>query len=165
MRYNTSIMRTSPSTNNLGPQRTQTILSRRYRQHQDIAEIAGSLKITQHQVAAILWEENRRLGSLKYGIVKAAETIGDPRKLSFLAEYRQSGKIKEAAESVGIPRRTHYHWLETDPRYQEAVAEAQIEAGDRIVANVLARLNRQATTRPDFSNLNPAEIIQAFKKM
>lgn len=61
---------------------------------------------------------------------RRSRRITHPKKRAFLAAYAQTGNVTAAAEAAGIARRTHYDWLESDPVYAEAFAEAQEKAID-----------------------------------
>lgn len=62
----------------------------------------------------------------------ASHTISHRKKRAFLAAFAECGNVTEAADSVGIHRRTHYDWLANDPDYAAAFAEAEDEAVDRL---------------------------------
>lgn len=53
-----------------------------------------------------------------------------PKQRAFLAAYAKCGGIGKAAEAVGIDRRTHNDWMENDPNYPAAFADAQNAIGD-----------------------------------
>jgi len=43
----------------------------------------------------------------------------------FLRQFEASGEIGPSARTAGINRDTHYHWLQTDPAYRAAYADAE----------------------------------------
>ena len=45
------------------------------------------------------------------------------KKLMIEALQKQLGVVSAAVDDVGIARRTHYNWLESDPNYKKAVDE------------------------------------------
>ena len=46
------------------------------------------------------------------------------KKQEMLSELKNClGIVTNAAQKVGIDRRTHYHWLDKDPEYKKAVEE------------------------------------------
>jgi hypothetical protein len=50
------------------------------------------------------------------------------KKAAFLEAYAKIGTVVHAAQHVGLPRRTHYKWLQKDPNYAKHFAEAEEEA-------------------------------------
>ncbi len=54
-----------------------------------------------------------------------AYRITHPRKRAFLSEYSLTGSITWSADKAEIARRTHYDWLDADPDYVQAFADAQ----------------------------------------
>jgi hypothetical protein len=52
------------------------------------------------------------------------------QKERFLEEFRRRGIVKDAAEAVGINRRTTYNWLKRDVAFAEAFRDAEEEVGD-----------------------------------
>lgn len=65
--------------------------------------------------------------------------IAHPKKRAFLATYAQVGNIRHACLAVGIARRTHYDWLETDPAYKAAFEQAGEDAADALEAEARRR--------------------------
>ena len=63
-------------------------------------------------------------GSKAARLRTTAQDAPTGRKGAFLEALGKCGVVKYAADSLKIARRTHYHWLETDPEYAEAAAEA-----------------------------------------
>src|SRR3989442_5494058 len=50
------------------------------------------------------------------------------QKAAFLEAYAKIGTVVHAAQHVGLPRRTHYKWLQKDRTYAAQFAEAEEEA-------------------------------------
>lgn len=58
--------------------------------------------------------------------------IAHPKKAAFLRAFTESGSILRACRLAGVARRSHYYWLQDDPEYVEAFADAQAEAIDNL---------------------------------
>ncbi len=58
---------------------------------------------------------------------------------AFLAAYKISGSITEAAAKVPIDRALHYQWLKSSPKYAAAFERAQQEFGDALEAAAISR--------------------------
>lgn len=71
------------------------------------------------------------------GAVADART--QAKKLAFLTAFAELGTITHAARAAGIERRSHYDWLESDPAYPSAFAEAQHQANDALVREARRR--------------------------
>jgi hypothetical protein len=56
--------------------------------------------------------------------------ISHPKKAAFLAAYATCGVISRAATASGINRHCHCRWIEEDPEYARAFADAHEEAID-----------------------------------
>ena len=54
------------------------------------------------------------------------------RKKSFLAAFAEVGNITRAAEIAGITRQAVYEWKEADPVFLAAMADAELEAAERL---------------------------------
>lgn len=67
---------------------------------------------------------------------------------AFLAAYRLTGSITEAAAAAKIDRRLHYRWLDS-PAYKEAFEKAKLEAGDMLEDVAIKRV-REGTLEPVF---------------
>jgi len=52
------------------------------------------------------------------------------KKRTFLAAYRTCGNVTRAAQSVGMCRDNHAHWMKRSKKYREDFAAAQEEAND-----------------------------------
>lgn len=62
-------------------------------------------------------------------------------KADMLAALKRSiGIVTSAARTVGIDRRTHTNWMNTDPDYAAAVAEIQEEALDHVEAALFQKV-------------------------
>ena len=66
--------------------------------------------------------------------IAASHGITHPKKRAMLAALSQTGNVSAAARAAGIGRRTHYCWLDDDPRYVLAVEQAMEEAADVLEA-------------------------------
>lgn len=53
-----------------------------------------------------------------------SDGIGHPKKAAMLVALSKTGNVSAAARAADISRSTHYEWMETDPAYREAAAEA-----------------------------------------
>jgi hypothetical protein len=60
------------------------------------------------------------------------------RKRAFLAAFRLSGNVSEAAAAAKVHRSTHYEWL-VDTAYAAEFEQAQGEAADMLVAEARRR--------------------------
>lgn len=54
------------------------------------------------------------------------------KKVAFLAAYSECGNITQAAEIADTARSNHYVWLNDDPDYPAAFAEADKQAIDKL---------------------------------
>ena len=61
------------------------------------------------------------------------------RQAAFLAAFRKTASVRAAAESAGITPARHSQWLEEDPRYWEAFAQAQQEVADALQGEAIER--------------------------
>lgn len=53
-----------------------------------------------------------------------------PKKTAMLTALALTGNVTAAAKKAKVGRRTHYEWVEQDPEYKAAVADAMEEAAD-----------------------------------
>lgn len=67
-----------------------------------------------------------------------------PQMLKALADAR--GIVTIATKAVGISRRTHYEWLESDAEYKQAVEDINEDAIDFVESNLLNRIESGDTT-------------------
>ena len=74
---------------------------------------------------------------------KAAPTLPRRRCISrqaaFLAAFQETGSVCAAAESAGIAPTRHHQWLEEDPRYWQAFADAQQEVANALQDEAVER--------------------------
>jgi len=72
-----------------------------------------------------------------------SDTVGQRKKeiaqAAFLEAFAECGTIRHAAKAAGIGRQTHYDWLEADPKYADAFAEAEHEACEALEAEARRR--------------------------
>jgi hypothetical protein len=61
------------------------------------------------------------------------------KRLEFAAHYATTGNLTLSAQAVGISRQSHYLWLESDPEYATAFAEADAKACDLLEAEARRR--------------------------
>ena len=61
------------------------------------------------------------------------------RQAAFLAAFRKTASVRAAAEAAEIAPTRHFQWLEKDPRYWEAFAEAQREVADALQGEAIER--------------------------
>lgn len=65
----------------------------------------------------------------------------DNRKQALLAALRESrGIVSVACSCVGVPRRTFYNWLDTDPEFLRAVEDVNEDAVDYVEGKLLERI-------------------------
>jgi hypothetical protein len=64
-------------------------------------------------------------------------TVDNKRK--FVHAIRMKASIYHAAQMAGVGRTTVYRWLDSDPIFAEAVANASEDAGDRMETSVYER--------------------------
>lgn len=58
----------------------------------------------------------------------ATRQIRHAKKRLFLEAFSRVGTIKHAAEAAGVDRHSHHLWLQKDPEYAAAFAEAEEQA-------------------------------------
>lgn len=78
-------------------------------------------------------------------------TIQQPRttlgKADLLKALEQSlGIVTSACRAIGIERKTHYKWLESDPDYAAAVRDVQEQALDYVEQSLFKRVQDMDTT-------------------
>jgi hypothetical protein len=59
---------------------------------------------------------------------------------AFLAAYRLTGSVTEAAAAAGVDRRLHYRWLKASPVYKQRFDQAKVEAADRLEDIAISRV-------------------------
>ncbi len=91
------------------------------------------------------------MASTKHSPGRAARETAQQKKRQerFLGAYIVMGTIHHAAKKVGIGRRTHYFWIETDPAYAEAFKEAQEDATEQLEREARRRAV-EGTIKPVF---------------
>lgn len=60
-------------------------------------------------------------------------------KRDFIEAFKVKGTITHAAASIGINRKTAHHWVNTDPYFAEALADAHEDCGDVLETSVYER--------------------------
>lgn len=60
-------------------------------------------------------------------------------KQRLISAYRERGTISHAAETVGVSRKCVHHYLNTDPVFAEAMADAREDSGDILESSVYER--------------------------
>lgn len=60
-------------------------------------------------------------------------------KQRLVSAYRERGTISHAAETVGVSRKCVHHYLNTDPEFAEAMADAREDSGDILESSVYER--------------------------
>lgn len=73
---------------------------------------------------------------------KRDDRTTNDRKRDFLQCYSDTCNVVRAAAAAGIPRSTHYFWLEKDSKYREAYAKRRIRAGDYLESEAVDRATR-----------------------
>jgi|SRR5579872_555332 len=66
---------------------------------------------------------------------------------AFLAAYRLTGSITEAAAAAQIDRRLHYRWLKISAAYKTRFDQAKREAGE-MLKDIAVRRCREGTLKP-----------------
>lgn len=61
-----------------------------------------------------------------------SDKIRHAKKRAVLAAYAEQGNLSRAVEIAGVARSMHYVWLDNDPAYATAFAEAEEQAADRL---------------------------------
>lgn len=56
------------------------------------------------------------------------------KKSAFLKALAKCGNVSQVSRDLGIPRRTHYDWIDDDPDYARDAEAAQQEYCDRLEA-------------------------------
>nr|NIP59005.1 hypothetical protein [Gemmatimonadota bacterium]NIR79393.1 hypothetical protein [Gemmatimonadota bacterium]NIT88066.1 hypothetical protein [Gemmatimonadota bacterium]NIU31898.1 hypothetical protein [Gemmatimonadota bacterium]NIU36517.1 hypothetical protein [Gemmatimonadota bacterium] len=67
------------------------------------------------------------------------EHLENPKQRAFLTAFRELCNIRQAAESAGISRRTHYRWMDVDQEYVQAFEAAKEDAADLLEAEAWRR--------------------------
>lgn len=60
------------------------------------------------------------------------DKIRHPKKRAFLVSFAERGNVTRSVQDARISRALHYHWLDTDPDYLKAFAEAREMAADNL---------------------------------
>lgn len=63
----------------------------------------------------------------------------EPNKRAFLTAYSQTGGIKRSGLAARCAPSCHYYWMDTDPDYVEAFAQAQAMVGDMLEEEAIRR--------------------------
>lgn len=79
---------------------------------------------------------------------------------AFLAAYRATANVTEAAKAVNIDRRLHYRWL-ASAGYKKAFEEAQIEAA-QILEDEAVRRAKDGTLEPVFYQGMKCGVIRRY---
>jgi hypothetical protein len=74
----------------------------------------------------------------------ATEKNLTPRQVKALASYFDTGDVSQATGAAGVNRSTFYRWVNEDPLFQAAMAEAEARAL-AFLAGRLVSLARKAT--------------------
>jgi hypothetical protein len=78
---------------------------------------------------------------------KRVKGLRGKKKLMVEALIAKLGIITDACRLVGIERKTHYRWLESDPKYKEATKDADIvlkDFGEKALIQIMSEKNPQA---------------------
>jgi hypothetical protein len=87
--------------------------------------------------------------------------IRHPKKRAFLTKFSQTGSVTVSADAAHMPRCQHYTWLETDPDYVRAFADAQ----DRYTEQLETEADRRAvegTLKPVFWQGHQVGSVREF---
>ncbi len=72
-------------------------------------------------------------------VVADSYNIAHPKKRAMLIAYARTGNISQACAAVGIGRRSHYDWLDSDDDYAAAFRQAGEDAADALEAEARRR--------------------------
>lgn len=79
--------------------------------------------------------------------IKGKQVRTELGKADMLRELeRNLGIVTTASKRVGIDRRTHTNWVQSDPDYAAAVADIQEQALDMVETMLLKRVQEMDTT-------------------
>ena len=79
-----------------------------------------------------------------------------PSKTKMVKALRESrGNVTNACKASGVPRPTHYHWLDNDPDYATAVREVQDEMFDTLEDHIF---NLAIAAERESDQIRAAEI-------
>ena len=79
--------------------------------------------------------------------IKGKQVRTELGKADMLRELeRNLGIVTTASKRVGIDRRTHTNWVQSDPDYAAAVADIQEQALDMVETMLLKRVQDMDTT-------------------
>jgi hypothetical protein len=65
--------------------------------------------------------------------------LKNPHQRAFLSAFEVTGCVKWSARVAEIARKTHYCWLESDPKYAVAFKEARVVAADFLESKLVER--------------------------
>lgn len=71
------------------------------------------------------------------------------KKAAFLLAFEDEGTVFHAAKRAGIDRTTHYRWLNEDPEYRAAFADAEETVVEKLEREGMRRA-REGTDKPVF---------------
>lgn len=71
--------------------------------------------------------------------VSLFDCIKHRKKRAFLIAFVVQGTVLKAAETAGVKRTIHYHWLKTDPEYAAAFEEAEKLSADLLADEAFRR--------------------------
>ncbi len=74
--------------------------------------------------------ERRAKGRKRRSVAQDTETR--QKKAAFLKAYSGLGNVTAAAKMAGIERKSHYRWLEKGGAYEDAFADAEEQATERL---------------------------------
>jgi len=79
---------------------------------------------------------------------KTKSTNGtDKKKKLFIEKLRYAaGNISKVCDALNIGRRTYYNWLEKDPKFKEAVEDAQEALIDDVESALYSQISNGDTT-------------------
>ena len=83
--------------------------------------------------ALIPYEHQRRKeGEPPRDFLHGAHGTQQAAKAAFLANFRETGIIRAAAQAAGVNRTTFYRWTETDQYFTLAYEQARIDAKEKL---------------------------------
>lgn len=70
---------------------------------------------------------------------RSVRELATAKRDAFLAAFAELGTVTHAAQSVGIDRKRHYEWMDTDPEYPHLFSEAGVKAKEAMVREARRR--------------------------
>ena len=75
----------------------------------------------------------------RHGAAAGFQHIAHPQKRALLLAYSESMQLGKSCQSAKVSNRTHHYWLNNDPDYKAAFAEARAMAAEVLEAEAVRR--------------------------